>query len=293
MKKRYIKSCVVVLLISFFVAEIIYRNNHYIKNTVDISTIQGIERIELSPVKYIELPDQTREGFGLSATGFSYSNANNCYYVGNYGKSIREDQEIHPSIICFNSSFEFIENELYFDDSSIDVQGISCGDNESIWYTNNDCIINCSIEDGRIMTSFKIDGFEKYKANGICVDPQDGSLWVLCMYKYLLHYRTNGQLIDSFECDYIGQDHVYVDIEGNIYISAGVDYVGNDNYVLRFSNDFSLKTIYRVDESYAIEGLYVNGSELIIVNDGIYHNAKIKKNYIQIYDFNEGGKNHD
>lgn len=287
MKKYFQRICIFLLLFFLFVGIAIYKNNHNPKNTIDVESLQGIDVVELSPMKYIELPNKTLSDYGFTATGITYNYDKSCYYIGNYGKSLLGDQEIHPSIIGFNPSFESIESELYFDDKSLDIQGISYGANESIWYANDDNIINYSVEDGKIISSFKINGYEKYKANGICVDPQDGSLWILCMYNYLLHYNTDGQLINSYVCDYIGQDHVYIDLNGDIYITVGVDYNGNKNYVLKFNPDFTLETIFRVYESYAIEGLLVNGTKLIVVNDGIYHNAKIKKNYIQVYDLDD------
>lgn len=43
------------------------------------------------------------------------------------------------------------------------------------------------------------------------------------------------------------------------------------------------KFVYRVNESYAVEGILVKDSTLFVVNDGIYHEAKIKNNYVQEY----------
>lgn len=296
MKKRsIIIGFAVGILILFLAVAVIYKNNYIIKNTIDVSSLtrEREEVVNLYSKNYIELPDQTLAKHGFAPTGISYSNMNDCYYIGNYGKRKNEDKGIYPSIICFDASFESIKNELYFNDDSTDIQGISCDEKGSIWYTNSDYVINCSVKDGSIMSSFKIEGFQRYKANGICIDPQDGSLWVLCMYKYLLHYKRDGKLIEAFDCNYIGQDHICIDKEGHIFISTGSDYTGNDNYVLRFSKDFSLEKIYRVNDSYAIEGIVVNGSELIVVNDGIYHDAKIKKNYIQIYNLSSEINNHD
>lgn len=68
-----------------------------------------------------------------------------------------------------------------------------------------------------------------------------------------------------------------------IYISAGVDYQGNNNFVICLSKDMERKFVYRVNESYAVEGILVKDSTLFVVNDGIYHEAKIKNNYVQEY----------
>lgn len=286
--KSYISKILLIAGIIIIILSIItiYKKNHFIKNTIEISS-ESQNILPLYPKEYIELPSHTHKGYGFTATGITYCNKDNCYYIGNYGKSKKEDKDFHPSIIIFNPTFNFIQDELYFNNHSMDIQGISCDTDGSIWYTNKDCVINYSIKNRTILSSFKIGKFQKYKANGLCIDPDDNSLWVLCMFKYLLHYKKNGQLIETINCDYIGQDHIFVDKNNHIYISAGVDYNNKNNYVLCFrKNPFTLESIYCVNESYAIEGLLVNDSELIVINDGIYHNAKIQKNYIQKYIIN-------
>lgn len=311
MKKIYIGIVVVIVVSIFTCCSIITSCRGH--NKVDVAKIGGVILQELQPVEYIELPLYTEERTGFTPTGITYCEKKNKFYIGNYGKSTVESEEYRPGIEGADVNFISVKTMISIDISSImnissiyrkfdalvqklrkglnlsysvpvDVQGIAYDEEtKTIWYTNDDTVINCDAEDGTMISSFNVGEYGKYKCNGICVDPMDDTLWVLCFYNYLLHYKKDGQLIEVYRSDYIGQDHICFDKNGNIYISVGEDYHGNNNYVLYFDKSYNLKKIYRVLDSYAIEGICIVGSDLYVVNDGYYHDAKIKKNYIQKY----------
>lgn len=281
-KKRYTVILVIVCIIVF--ALILVMHNRYMKNSIDLSQLSNTEITELHSIKYIELPSKTEKGHVFTATGISYDPKINQFLIGNYGKANRKNSDSNPSIINMDFEFSQITKELYFDNQEKVIQGIAYDEfNDSIWYTDGNMVINSTKDRDGIISSFDIGKYSKYQANGICIDARDNSLWVLCMYHYLLNFKKDGSLINAYECDYIGQDHICIDEEGNIYISAGIDYDGSDNFVVCFSEDIKPKKIYRVNGSYAIEGILVMDSKLYVVNDGIYHDAKIKNNYIQEY----------
>lgn len=285
MKKRIIAImlCVCLIVVVTSVLLLIYQRNH-LKNIVDVSKLNNVKIVDLEPIEYIELPSTLDNGAALTATGISCDRNSNALFIGNYGKASSEDSDIYPSIISVSQDSFNVNGYIHFDMDSIDIQGIAFDvTNNSFWYTNGGSVINCSALDASELSSFSLDKYSKYKANGICIDANDDSLWVLCLYKYLLNYDKKGNLLKVLDCEYIGQDHICSDNNGLLYISAGVDYSGENNYIICIDKNAEIKTIYRAKGSYAIEGVLILDDDLYIVNDGIYHDAKIRENYIQIY----------
>ena len=285
MKKKIIAMllCVCLIVVVTSALFLIYQRDH-LKNTVDVSKLNNVKIVDLEPIEYIELPSTLDNGAALTATGISCDRNSNTLFIGNYGKASSEDSDIYPSIISVSQNSFNVNGYIHFDMDSIDIQGIAFDvTNNSFWYTNGDSVINCSTLDASELSSFSLDKYSKYKANGICIDANDDSLWVLCLYKYLLNYDKKGNLLKVLDCEYIGQDHIWSDSNGLLYISAGVDYNGENNYIICINKTTEIKAIYRVKGSYAIEGILILDDDLYVVNDGIYHDAKIGKNYIQIY----------
>ena len=286
MRKKVIWIAVLMCLsVVIFAFSLIKYKQRQQKNTIDVSAVNDTAISTLDPIEYIELPSQIDNDYALTTTGLCFDENSQSYYVGNYGKAKKNDTEFHPSIVNVTSDFSAINYVLYFDENNkTDLQGVAYDNsNSSLWYTDGVSIINCDSSDGSELSRFSIGEYHKYKANGICVDTEDDSLWVLCSYKYLLHFDKGGTLLETFNCEYIGQDHITMDENGLIYISAGMDYQGENNFVICMDQDANILMIYRVKESYAVEGLIVLDEKMYIVNDGIYHEAKIRKNYIQVY----------
>lgn len=287
MRKRIIwvivLSCVIIASALFLLKK--YEQKQ-LQNTVDVAALNGIPVICLDPIEYIELPSQLDNGYALTATGLSIDEINQTWFIGNYGKGEKGDADFYPSIVNVAADFSTINYTIPFDgDEEVDIQGIAYDKaNSSLWYTNGGDVINCNSSTGEEINRFSIGEYSNYKANGICIDSQDGTLWILCMYKYLLHFDKDGTMLDEFDCGYIGQDHICMDEDGQLYISVGTDYQGENNYVVCMDREANIQTIYQVNGSYAIEGIALIEGELYVVNDGIYHESKIRKNYIQIYD---------
>ena len=259
-------------------------NRNQTKNTIDISTLNDVTIVDLEPTEYVELPTQLDNGAALTATGVSFNRNNGFYYIGNYGKSTIDDSKFYPSIISMPNDFSCVDRVIHLNSESIDVQGIAYDEmTDSFWYTNGDSVINCDALDAREISRFSLGKYSKYKANGICIDTDDSSIWILCMYKYLINYGRDGEIKCVIQSEYIGQDHIFMDSKGMLYISIGNDYNGENNFVLCMDKEANIKTLYRVKKSYAIEGILVLNNNLYVVNDGIYHDAKIRSNYIQIY----------
>jgi len=286
MRKRSLIITFVLCVSTVIGGGLYYYKYHHINNRTNLATLPGVNIIDLNSERYIELPLFTKERYALTATGISYNESDKAFYIGNYGKSSKDDKAFYPSIEKIDSnSLEIIDEYLIENiKEGVDIQGIAYDkSSNSLWYTNGNSVINYSIDQKKENSSFSIGKYKRYKANGICIDTQDASLWVLCMYKYLLHFNQDGSLIKTYNCDFIGQDHICMDKQGKLYISAGIDYQGNDNFVVSYNKNLTADKVYRVNESYAIEGIAIIDSKLYVVNDGYYHDAKIRSNYIQEY----------
>lgn len=265
-----------------------FKGVRQLKNTIDVANIDDVQITELNAIGYVKLPSQIDNGYALTPTGICFDKRTESYFVANYGKATKDDKNFNPSIVSFSKDFSKINFVLYLDNTDdIDIQGIAFDDlNSSLWYTDGNDVINCDSANGEEISRFSIGEFQKYKANGICINTEDNTLWVLCSSEYILHFDKNGTLLGAIKCDYLGQDHIFMDESGIILISAGIDYNGNDNYVIRMDQNANILEIFKVKDSYAIEGIAVIDGKLYVMNDGIYHNAKIEANYVQIYDIN-------
>lgn len=245
----------------------------------DITSMSILECNEI-----IELPSLCGNESGFTCTGLTFDVRNDSFWVGNYGKTTQAHDEKNPSLVQISSDFTIIENQILIQ-GDVDIQGVSYDTTtDTLWYSDGKYIINCSKE-GDTLTKFDLGKYEKYQPNGVLYDSQTNSLWILCFYNYLLNYDTNGNLVKVIRSDYVGQDHLCFSSEHKLCFSVGNDYDGEENYVVVYSPDLStIEHAYQVHGSYSIEGICIVGSKLYVANDGYYHNAKIKKNYIAVYD---------
>lgn len=242
------------------------------------------EKMPISILQYdeiIELPSISENEMGFTCTGMSYDCKRDSFWMGNFGKWNQSEKDKTPSIVQISRDFKTVLSQIPIPDSNADLQGISYDEiTDTLWYSNGKHIINCTVEG---VTIKKID-LTKYRPNGVLFDSQTNSLWVLCFYNYLLHYDADGNLIRKYKSNYVGQDHLCFNKDGQLCFSAGTDYNGDNNYVVVYSMDtMRIEKAYQVIGSYAIEGISIIDSTLYIANDGYYHDADIKKNYVAIY----------
>ena len=175
-------------------------------------------------------------------------------------------------------------SQISIRDDDADIQGVSYDNvTDTLWYSNGYSVNNCDLE-GNVIKTISLGKYEKFKPNGILYDNNSNSVWILCFYHYLLNYSVEGELIKCYKSDYVGQDHLCMDSDGNIYFSSGVDYSGDDNFVVCYRNDMTGPiNAYRVLGSYAIEGICILEDYLYVANDGYYHNAYDNRNVIVKY----------
>jgi DNA-binding beta-propeller fold protein YncE len=126
-----------------------------------------------------------------------------------------------------------------------------------------------------------LDSLSISKPTGVAIDQATGHLWVLT-FTDLIEYTKEFRQISTFPIHKDGQDQLAI-LNGKIYITHGLDY-SKDQFVSVF--DIATRRIdetYTVDKSYAIEGIAIVDSLVYIANDGLYHDAKIKRNQVNIY----------
>lgn len=240
--------------------------------------------VDLIPDNEYVLPSVTGVQNDFTCTGLVYDSRRDSFWIGNFGKLSPSDAQKQPSIVQVSNDFSKVISIIELDDSDIDLQGVSFDRNtDTIWYSDGKRIINCDMY-GNIISYFYLGDFQKYKPNGVLYDNRDNTIWVLCFYKYLLHYNVKGELLTATMSDYKGQDHLCLGDDGRIYFSVGDDYVGEDNFVACFSKDnMRVEFAYRVKGAYAVEGIYIKDGYLYVANDGYYHMAKNTYNYIARY----------
>ena len=215
MKRVKSRKRIMIVFISFLAIVIImllfvYKIRH-LKNNIAVETIDSVEIVDLFSETYIELPSTIGGEYGFSATGITYDCDEDIFYIGNYGISSPGDRDLHPGILQFDRCFRECDRIIDLNGKEIDLQGVSYDtENHTIWYCDGKGVLEYNL-DGKKIAGFSLGKYSIYKSNGICVDPRDQTLWILCQYKYLLHYDKKGNLLDKFECDYIGQDHIFID----------------------------------------------------------------------------------
>ncbi len=276
----------VVLIITTIILFIYHdsRKSIIIQNEFDEFEIKSLELIK---TVYFE-------DFGLdniTCTGLTYDNKDHCFWIADYGSINKNDSPI-PRLIEVNFELNKVIkimpiHKIINDDAN--VQGITYDSkNDSIIVATGKYIYNID-KTGNEIKHFSLGKYSKYSANGVAFNNNEETLWTLLYSKYLLQYDNNDNLIKKIKMNYKDQDQIFIDTDINhMFISVGADYNGNNNFVLDYNlNNNSNYRLYRVINSYAIEGISVVDGRMYVINDGLYHSAKIKKSYINIYNFNE------
>ncbi|MDD2971661.1 MAG: hypothetical protein PHE02_05970 [Lachnospiraceae bacterium] len=223
----------------------------------------------------------------FTCTGLTWDASDNSFWIGDYG-ALNFGDMLVPRVVEIDKDLRKVLKVLEVSDVLSDgdnLQGVAYDqNNNSLWLAVGDSCKNIN-KDGKLIYEFNLGKYSSYKANGICVD--NDTLWVLCYSKYLLHYDKTGNLIKEFNFNYKGQDQICI-YEDTILATIGADYTGENNYVVSIAKetDASMSVKYQVKGAYAVEGIAVVDGKLYIVNDGLYHDAKIKESYISIFDIN-------
>ena len=253
------------------------------ENKTNVSSDDYIPVLE----KVIMFADLGLEDF--TCTGMAYDKNSDELYIANYGANYI-GEEVNPEIVVLDYSQQKEKRRIclpggVFSDST-NLQGISYDvKDNSIWLSTGEGLFEID-KTGELVKSINLEAYLDYHPNGIAYDEKDDSIWVLCMSTYLLNYSKDGVLKASYYFENIDQDQLYSDGDF-LFITAGIDYLGNENYILVYDKiKHSISNVYYAEKSYAIEGIcFVTKDTMLVCNDGKYHDAKIKHSYISKYRF--------
>ena len=255
--------------------------------------VKFFSEYSVSPGKYVSgdtLSMKSSQIIGLdnsikTPTGVAYDEAAGTFWLCDYGS---EDKPC--SIYELSKDFRLTGKEIKLTsilDKDWNLQGITYdSQDDSFWIAVGNKIVEVD-KDGKELNEIVLDQFDKFKSNGIAYDKETDSLWILCDRKLLINCSKNGKVQKSIKCNISDQDHLFFVDSSSLYISAGADYNGDDNFIMEVEVDTKkIKALYRLEDSFAVEGISVLDGKLYVINDGIFHNAKIKDNYVSCYDLN-------
>ncbi len=286
MNKRRIILVVLVFVLVIIIAFLI----RYLFNKKEIVQAHFENNIiDLNPISKVFLEDLGLENF--TCTGMTFDNENQSILIADYGYINKNDSH-KPIIIELNKELSRVKKIVELPNINSDefvLQGISYNDSKNTIILATGEFIYEINKKGEILKQFDTRKNTKYLANGVAYDSENDEFFVLFYSKLLLKYDMEGSVKDKIKINYLGQDHLYYNQNNEkLYISMGVDYYSDDNFVLEFDvNSHQEERLFRIRESYSVEGIIIIDNILYVVNDGYYHNAKINKSYISIYDLTD------
>lgn len=273
-KRKVLLTICCVLIGIFFVAFFMYNAE---------PNINSDDAVRLKSNKVISLPGIRNTEDGFTCTGLVYDPQKCVFLVGNAGKLNPADEVFEANIVVLSENFETVLKTIdcykFFPDMR-DIQGVTIDGNGFIWL--------CSYGENKVR-KISVEGnslfeFEIKEPSGIAYSAVTNSLWVLTSNK-LLNCDLNGKVIKSYSFKQAGQDQICIDDNrGLIYITAGNDY-HDSSFVYRFDiSKGQFELMYILEDSYAIEGIAIVNNYMYIMNDGLYHDAEISSNQVNIYD---------
>ena len=242
--------------------------------------VDGLIADEIIPLPDIELG---LKGKGFTCTGLTYDEAENVFWMGNCGKKLPDSEGYSATIVKVSADGKTNLGEIKLYDlypSMSDIQGLTLDlSDNTLWF--------CAFSENKVRQLSKsgddLGGFDLSEANGICYDSRTDTLWILTR-NVLINTDKTGNILKTIDVSIEGQDQLFLDEVNNImYLTAGNNYK-SENYV--YSVDLSTNAInktYTLSDSYAVEGLYMNKSEMYVLNDGYYHSGKVRVNQINKY----------
>ncbi len=248
-----------------------------------------IQKIYESEVETIE-PEKTimfsEFGAGdITCTGLTYDAVDDSFWIGDYG-ALTVNDKAEPRLLEVDKEFNAVIREIPLSDvleNGANLQGVAYDSKEDcLWLAVGKSIVAVS-KDGVIIRSIDLGKYAGSLSNGIAYSPDDDSLWVLCASNYLLHFSKEGTVLEELPFHYADQDHITI-IDGYLYITVGADYQGENNYICKVSpQDRSVVGLYKTEGANALEGICGYNGQVMIANDGLYHNDLVGHSYITVY----------
>ncbi len=248
--------------------------NYFPTNQIDEGGAQTIK-----PTERVSLP--ALNGRRITCTGMTFDPDDNLFWICDYGRETESDPNYEPGIVGLDASFTKVERVFRLSlEPNDSLQGITYDTaSHTLWFTTGNTLVNIS-KTGEILSR----SLTKYQYNGLLYDDENDTLLALCYRRYLLTINKDNKILSQQSVNYDNQDQMCFSNNKELLISVGNDYHGDQNYIVQFNakNNDAVR-FYKAISSYAIEGMVVRGDFLYVCNDGFYHDAEIKENYIAIY----------
>ena len=246
-------------------------------------TVLPIPSGTLTASDTIPLPDLYETGKGFTCTGLSKDD--NYYYIGDIGTLSGTN---YISQIVVTRDFINVERTIplysIFPDFVI-IQGVTVDTSDgTLW-----CCDGAGNKIYHLTTGGQSRGnFSITRPTGVVHSSRDDTLWILTYENKILHVNKNGTIIESYDFAYNETlDQCFLDEgHGLLYITAGTNYSGHNN-VYCFNINTHEQSIACVVDSYSVEGILIEPTRMIILNDGLYHEATVMVNQANIYDLTD------
>lgn len=264
------------ILVSVFVTTWLYR---FISGySISPDKFINNSTISMSSSELIRLDDVIKV-----PTGIAYDSDSGTFWICDY-----EVADKFCYVYEFSKDFQFTGNEIAIvvnSEEEWNLQGITYDTKDkAFWIATGNKVIEVD-KNGNVLNEIILDQLKNYKSNGLAYDKETDSLWILCYQKLLINCSKDGKVLKTIRCNIKDQDQLFFVDSSTLYFSAGADYNGDSNFIIEINVDEQeIKARYRLIDSFAIEGIYILGDKLYVVNDGTFHNAQIKDNYISCYD---------
>lgn len=236
---------------------------------------------DLTASETIPLPDLYETGKGFTCTGLTSDGTS--YYIGDIGTL---SGSTYRSQLVVTQDFINVDRTipLYSLSGFSIIQGVT-------YDTSDDTLWCCDAGSGKIYhigtDGTLIGSFSTSQPTGIAYSSTDDTLWVLNYANKIIHMTKAGVTIASYDFAYSETlDQCFLDQDrGYLYITAGTNYTGRNNVYLFDTNTHEQSIACTVD-SYSVEGILIEPTRMIIVNDGYYHSASDARNVANIYSLN-------
>ncbi len=287
------------ILIAWAVSSPNLKSFSFVAQTISHSTPGHMQKPEdsllglsgyLEASSVIPLPDIYRDGRGWTCTGLAYDAVNGTFLVGDIGKALPSDAGFASQLVRVSSDFQTVEETipLYTKfPNMLDVQGVTIDStDETIWFcSTSENLIRHIDAQGNNLGAITVSG----GPTGISYSPEDDSFWVLTYANAnnIIRISKTGKVIERFTFAYEETlDQCFlVPQSNNLYIVAGTNYSGRNNVYL-FNTETHKQSIACIVDSYSVEGIWIGQTDMVILNDGYYHNAAVAVNQANIYSIN-------
>lgn len=241
----------------------------------------------------IKLPDISvggETGKGFTCTGMAYDASNDCWWVGNAGKMLDGAAgNWQPTIVKLSADFRTKISEINLYTLYPTMNTAAVGTIQGLCFDASDnSLWIASTQESKVhhltKTGTNLGSFDFSWANGIAYDGRTDTLWILSK-TVLTNVNKSGTPIKSFSVAIADQDQLYIDeANGYMYFTAGAVYHGA-NYIYRVDLDSGeVSKVYNLRESYCVEGLWIDGNRMYVLNDGYHHSGSVNVNQANVYD---------